>query len=156
MLVAAVGLEGLGRLGRLGRLGIATVVLGQLMFINIVYFPYSTGYYNALARDPNVNFDRDIEALSVKEAMDYVHRRYGNVRIFFTIGGHLSRYYLTQGDWYMNEDKGERDIIVEVNKASHFRFSDIDASLSGYTMIHEIRRGDAIFARIYKKGSVLP
>lgn len=153
MLLAAVGLEGLGRLGKLGRLGgwvIATVVVGQLIFINVLYFPYSTGYYNVLARDPNVNFDRDIEALSVKEAIDYVHQRYGNVRIYFTIGGHQSRYYLTPGDWYVNTDQGKGDIVIVVNKVSHFRISDYVAQyLSGYTPIHEIRRGEEIFAWIY-------
>lgn len=155
LLMAAIGLEWFFRKKRhfvaLGIMLVA-VIIGQMISINATYFPYSTGYYNVLARNPNVNFDRDILALSVKETMDYVHRRYGNVRIFFTIGGHLSRYYLTQEDRYINADQGQGDIIIVVNKASHFQIADFVAKfLGGYTMIHDIHRGDAVFAWIYKR-----
>jgi hypothetical protein len=152
--VAAIGLEWFfQKKHHLRATGImlGAIIVGQLVFINVLYFPYSTGYYNVLARDPNVNFDRDIEALSVKEAVAYVHQKYGNVRVFFTIGGHLSRYYLLPGDMYMNGNIGG-DIVIVINKASHFSISDYVAqSLGGYTMVHVISRGDAIFAWIYKK-----
>jgi 4-amino-4-deoxy-L-arabinose transferase-like glycosyltransferase len=154
MLVAAVGLEILGGLGKPGKVLvrlIACVVIGQLIFINVLYFPYSTGYYNVLARNANVNFDRDIEALSVKEAMDYVHRMYGNVRIYLPIGGHLSWYYMIPGDGYISVQDGA-NIVILVNKASHFRMFDYAANYLGdYTMVHQISRGNAIFALIYKK-----
>jgi hypothetical protein len=155
ILVAAIGLEWFFQkkqhLVTTGIMLTAIILLGYMLSINISLFPYSTGYYNILARDPNINFDRDIEALSVKEAVVYLHRVYGNVRVYFGIGGHQSWYYLTPGDQYVYTPK-DADVIVLVNKASHFRISELVAqALSGYTMVHDIRRGNAIFAWIYKK-----
>ena len=131
---------------------VGVIILGQMVYINASLFPYSTGYYNMLARADNTNFDRDIEALSVKEAMDYIHGQYGDTSVFFQIGGHLSWLYLTPKDHYVFPQQGMPDVVVVANKASHVRISEFEKQLpSGYTMVHELTRGDAIFAWIYKK-----
>ena len=154
VLVAAIGLEWFfQKKHRFPTTGVmlGAIILGQMIYINVSLFPYSTGYYNVLAQNPNTNFDRDIEALSVKEAVDYIHQRYGDVRMFSSIGGHLSWYYLTPGDRYMYTEQGA-DTVIVVNKASHIQIADyVPRFLTGYTMVHEIRRGDAIFAWIYRR-----
>jgi len=122
-----------------------------MIYINATLFPYSTGYYNVLARNPNVNFDRDIEALSVKEAMEYVRTTLGNVRVFCTLGGHQSWYYLEPGLRYVFTPN-EADVVVVVNKASHRMTPDHSPDmLSEFTLVHEICRGDAVFAWVYRR-----
>jgi hypothetical protein len=153
LLVAAIGLEWFFQKKqhlRATGITLGAIILGQMIYINAVFFPFSTGYYNILARSPNTNFDRDIEALSVKEAVEFIHQKYGNVRVFFSIGGHQSWYYLTPADRYVYTPQ-DADIVVLVNKASHFRISDATRTLAGYTMVHEIRRDNAIFAWIFRK-----
>lgn len=148
VLLAAIGME---QLGRLGRWGVGALVVGQLLFINVTYFPYSTGYYNVLAKNPNVRFDRDIEALSVKEGIEYLHTKYGAIRLWSPIGGHLSWYYLMPEDRYVYSGS-EADSIILVNKSSHIRQTEFDKdSTKSFVLDHVIRRGDAIFAWVYRK-----
>jgi len=154
MLVAALGLEWFfQKKQHLFFTGImlGSIIIGQMIYINATLFPYSTGYYNVLARNPNVNFDRDIEALSVKEAMEYVRTTLGNVRVFCTLGGHQSWYYLEPGLRYVFTPN-EADVVVVVNKASHRMTPDHSPDmLSEFTLVHEICRGDAVFAWVYRR-----
>lgn len=154
MLLAAVGLTQLVKLVKLGKLGktiLAAVILGQLVYINVQYFPYSTGYLNAFARDPNTRFDRDIEALSVKEAMDYLHTTYGNIVVWSPFGGHLSWPYLRELDVYDFTSK-LADSVIFVNKSSHITEKDFLVQLGpSYRLDHVIRRGNAIFGWVYRR-----
>jgi hypothetical protein len=155
MLVAATGLDWFFKKKqhlKMTGVMLGMIIVGQMVYINATLFPYSTGYYNMFARNQNENFDRDIEALSVKEAMEFVHTTYGNVRVFLPIGGHLSWHYLTRQDQYVFPELGRADIVIVVNKTSHQRIADYQAQhLIGYSLVHEIRRGEAIFAWIFKK-----
>ncbi len=135
--------------------GIAWVVSGamlvQLVWINVHYFPYSTGYLNMLASNANAQFDRDIEALSVKEAVEYLHATYGDVRLWSPIGGHLTWYYLTPHDQYVY-GASNADSIVLANKSSHIRRNEFEELLGeAWRLDHTISRGDAEFAWIYRK-----
>jgi len=151
-LLAAFGLSRISGKGiRVACIILAMVILGHLAFIDATYFPYSSGYFNLFAGNPNVRFDRDIEALSVHEAVAYVHAVYGRVRIWVPIGGHLSWYYLTSDDLYVYSAP-DADTIVLVNKSSHFSQKDFAATIADtYHLVHTIFRGDAIFAWIYRK-----
>lgn len=154
MLIAALGLEWFFQKKQhllLTGIMLGGIIIGQMIYINTTLFPYSTGYYNVFARNPNVNFDRDIEALSIKEAMEYVYKTYGNVRVFCTLGGHQSWYYLAPDQQYVFT-KNEADVVIVVNKVSHRTlFTSPSDTLPGFSMVHEIRRADAIFGRIYKR-----
>ena len=126
-------------------------MIAELLFINATYFPYSTGYYNFLARDPNVRFDRDIEALSVKEGVDYVHKTYGAVKLWSPIGGHLSWYYLTQEDRYVYSPE-DADSILLINKSSHIRQAEFHETVrNDFTLDYVIRRGNAVAAWVYRR-----
>lgn len=130
---------------------LAPFVVVQLLFINATYFPYSTGYYNFFAKDANVRFDRDIEALSVKEGVDYLHKKYGAIKLWSPIGGHLSWYYLTSKDQYVYS-ASPADSIILVNKSSHIRQSEFESAIAGdFVLDYEIRRGKGVFMWIYRK-----
>lgn len=151
VLLSAVGLEEAclpaGRLGKLVRLGI----VAHLVFINITLFPYSSGYYNVLARGANENFDRDIESLSVREAMDWLHVRYKNLKVWSPIAGHLAWYLIKPGDVYVYSAE-EADSIILVNKSSHIRKAEFEKELHDtFQLDHVVRRGNAVFAWIYRK-----
>ncbi len=127
------------------------LIVGQLAFINITYFPFSTGYYNLLAKDPNVRYDRDIESLAVKEGVEYLHRKYGNIALWAPIGGHLSWYYLVGGDQYVYYPAGA-DSIILVNKSSHIRESEFTPALSAtHRLDYTIARGPAVFGWVYRR-----
>ncbi|OGG11932.1 hypothetical protein A2Z00_03880 [Candidatus Gottesmanbacteria bacterium RBG_13_45_10] len=130
---------------------IGGILLCHLIFIDITYFPYSTGYLNILAQNPNERFDRDIEALSVKEGVEYLHKKYGTIYVWVPVGGHLSWYYLTGNDVYVyNPDAA--DSIILVNKPSHVSNTDLGALIRDtYVLDYEVRRGDTIFAWVYRK-----
>jgi hypothetical protein len=151
-LFAAFGLSRVSVSGiRMACIVLAIGVLGHLAYIDYTYFPYSSGYFNMFAGNPNVRFDRDIEALSVHEAVGYVHAAYGRVRIWVPIGGHLSWYYLTSGDQYVYSES-DADTIVLVNKSSHSSQKEFAATIANtYQLTHTISRGNAIFAWIYRK-----
>lgn len=129
------------------------IVVGHLMYINVLYFPYSAGYWNALTPNPNKNFDRDVEALSVKEGVEYLHNTYGVIRLFVPIGAHLSWYYLTADDATFDYYHfTEADSIILLNKSSHASFAEANALFKDtFYLDHVIERGDAIFAWIYRK-----
>ncbi len=133
---------------------ISAIILGHMFFINISMFPYSTGYYNFLARDPNTNFDRDIEGFSVKEGMDWLHQTYGSVRVWVPIAAHLSWPYLISTDRYIYTLEGEPDSIIIVNKQTHGA-DRLEASASGenFTLVHTISRGTAVFGWVYRRAS---
>ena len=146
-LIAAVGLE---QLKSPIRWVVFAGVVSHLMFINITYFPYSTGYLNILAQNPNERFDRDIEALSVKEAVDYLHKRYGAIALWAHIGGHLSWHYLTPPDRYAYPQ--DADSIILVNKSSHIRQGGPGLPIGPeFALDHVISRGEAVFAWIYRR-----
>ncbi len=123
----------------------------HLFVVNMLYFPYSTGYLNMFANNPNERFDRDIEALSVKESVDYLHRKYGDITLWSPIGGHLSWYYLTPADRYVYSAT-EADTIILVNKSSHIREKEFRETLpKQFALDNVIVRGNAIFAWIYRQ-----
>jgi hypothetical protein len=128
------------------------IVVGYSVFIDITYFPYSSGYFNMFAPNPNVRFDRDIEAFSVKEGIDYLHTAYKDpIRVWVPIGGHLSWYYLARGDQYVY-NSGDADSIVVLNKSSHFTQQAFEEGIrDSHTLVHTITRGNAIFAWVYRK-----
>ncbi len=148
ILIAAIGIS---RLPKLGKIIAATLIVSQLLYINITLFPYSTGYLNILAKNQNERFDRDIEALSIKEAVDYLHKEYGAIKLWCFIGGHLSWHYLTPLDHYTYPT--EADSIIIVNKASHINQGGpyIPVDPQRFDLVHTISRGDAVFAWIYRK-----
>lgn len=130
---------------------LALVILGHLVVIDTAYVPYSAGYFNLFARDPNARFDRDIEALSVSEAMAYLHAAYGRVRVWVPVGGHLSWYYILKGDQYVYT-ASDADSIILVNKSSHASEREFFATIAGtYQLAHTVSRGDAIFAWIFRR-----
>ena len=129
------------------------IVILHLAFINVLYFPYSAGYWNVLTPNPNKNFDRDVEALSVKEGVEYLHKKYGSFTAFIPIGAHLSWYYLGPHDgtfdYYHYENA---DSIIMLNKSSHASNDSVITLVKDtYYIDHVIRRGNAIFAWIYRK-----
>ena len=129
------------------------IFIVHLVYINSLYFPFSSGYYNFLAQNPNVQFDRDIESLSIREAIDYIHTAHGPSTVWAPLGGHLAWYYLTSGDRYVY-NAPEADSIILINKSSHFSKQEFELSLpSGYHVEHIIARGNEIFAWIYRKSS---
>jgi len=151
-LLAAFGISRISSRGiHLFCIVLAIGILGHLAFIDSTYFPYSSGYFNMFAVNPNVLFDRDIEALSVHEAVAYVHAAYGRVRIWVPIGGHLSWYYLTTGDIYVYSAT-DADTIVVINKSSHFSQKEFETTIADtYQLVHTISRDNAIFAWIYRR-----
>ncbi len=150
-LFSAIGLETILRFWpKTGRV-LAFVTLGYLLGINGMLFPYSSGYYNEFVKSPNSNFDRDIEGLSIKEAMDWLHARYKNFRVWAPIAGHLAWYWTQLGDAYVYSAP-EADFIILVNKSSHMRRAELEANIGQtFELIHTVRRGTAQFAWIYKR-----
>jgi hypothetical protein len=151
-LCAAVFLQAVSR-SRLRFLAFlaGTGIVVHLMVINITYFPYSAGYYNVVTKSANTNFDRDIEALSVKEGVDYLHKTYGTVALWAPIGGHLSWYYLNPPDRYVY-NSSDADSIILINKSSHIREQEFTSIISDtYRIVHTITRGNAVFAWVYRK-----
>ncbi len=128
------------------------VAVFSLVHINVQYFPYATGYYNVFARNPNELYDRDIEGLAIKEGIDYLHSRYGNITLWAPISGHQSWYYLRGGDQYVYTTQQANSIIL-INKSSHISRKDFEKSLAGtgFEHDHTIRRGDAEFGWVYRK-----
>ncbi len=151
ILLAAEGLDIFARQWRKTATVVAVVTIGYLIFVNITLFPYSSGYYNELARNANTNFDRDIEALSVGEAMDWLHNRYGAVRVWARIGGHLAWYWVRSGDTYVYGPE-TADFIILVNKSSHITRPDFEKYIGpAFRLDHVVSRSDAILAWIYKR-----
>jgi hypothetical protein len=154
MLVAAFGVQYLGQILKrytYALLAISMAVLLPMVWINTVYFPYSTGYLNGLARNPNTAFDRDIEALSVREAVAYAHQTYGVLTLWSPIGGHLSWYYLSSNDRYVYT-ADEADTIILVNKSSHIRQEEFAQLVQkSHRLDAVIERGGAVFAWVYRK-----
>ncbi len=129
----------------------AEIIVIHLLYINVTYFPYAAGYYNILARNPNTGFDRDIESLTIKEAVDYIHTSYGPTTIWAPLGGHLSWYYMTKGDTYVYNAPDAKFIIL-INKSSHFTEHEFYAGIAdSYMYDHMITRNGNIFAWIYKR-----
>jgi hypothetical protein len=161
ILISVIGsekiLEFVTKRYRTGRLLCHFVVLllcFYLISINLTLFPYSSGYFNSFAHNTNQQFDRDIEALSVREAVEYLHKQYGPLKLWSPIGGHLSWYYLNPYDTYVYS-KEEADSIILVNKSSHIRQEEFEKIISpSYSLDHTITRGDAIFAWIYRKTDI--
>ena len=153
IILGAIGVETLWTTRAKWLYGIVGVlIIGQLVYINWLYFPYSTGYYNAIANNPNTNFDRDIEALTVRDGMDYLHAHYKNLRLWLYIGGHLSWYSLAPGDQYVYT-QDEADATILINKGSHITPGAFESRfLKGeFVLVHTITRGSAVFGWVYKR-----
>ncbi len=162
ILLAGIGAEFVGRwlmvvLSRNLRIrphavlaGISLLCILYLAFINGTYFPYSTGYYNALAIRPDTRFDRDITGLAIKEGLDYLHAQYGNVSLWAPISGHQSWYYLREYDNYVYT-QADADSIILINKRSHVRREDLEEMIPQYTLVYTISRGDAVFGWVYRR-----
>jgi len=149
MLLCGVGVEAISR--RLYPVILGGIV-GYLILINVSYFPYSTGYVNMFVSNPNINLDRDIEGLSVKEGIDWLHQAYGDVSVWIPISSHTGWVYVRGGRDQIVRDVSGASFIIVVNKASHLRVTDyISTLVSGCTLVHEIRRGTAVFGWVYKK-----
>ncbi len=152
MLVSALALDWIARRFRPVAVVAAVAAIAQLVWINVSVFPYSTGYYNMFASMANINFDRDIEGLSVKEGMDWLHQTYGHLKVWVPIAGHLSWSYLTAGDRYIYTLEERPDSIIIVNKQTHDADSlRILVAQNNFTLVHTISRGSAIFGWIYKR-----
>jgi len=160
LIMASLGLATLaGWLSRLLKLGkqaliiqiLALALVVYLVGINFSYFPYSVGYLNLLAASPNQNFDRDVEGISVKEAIDWLHANYGAVKVWIPINAHQTWYYLTREDEDMASQTQNSDYIILINKGSHARRWEFeqDPLLQNFTLLHTITRGQAIFGWIY-------
>jgi hypothetical protein len=127
------------------------IIIIHLMIVNTVYFPFSTGYYNILVKNPNTQFDRDIEALSMKEAVQYLHTTYGGIHVWVPLAGHLSWFYLNANDSFVHTALFA-DSIILINKSSHFSQETFHSWLGGAFVIdHTIVRGDAVYAWIYRR-----
>jgi 4-amino-4-deoxy-L-arabinose transferase-like glycosyltransferase len=157
LLVAAIGLEWFFQKKqhlRTTGIMVAVIILGYMFYINVSMFPYSTGYYNILAQDPNTNFDRDIEGFSVKEGMDFLHRSYGPVKVWVPIAAHLSWPYLTSVDQYIYMLENGPDSIIIVNKQTHGSDNTrLVAQQNHFTLVHTISRGKAVFGWVYRRTS---
>lgn len=152
MLLVGVGLDALTKYGKAGTYAayiVAVFIVLSVAGIDAIYFPYSAGYYNILARDANNNYDREIEGLSVKEGVDYLHKTYGAVKLWVTVPGHLSWYYLNKNDQYVYS-KEEADSIIVINKRSHIGSEPVPV-IDMFRVDHVITRGNAIFAWIYRR-----
>lgn len=154
ILLGAIGLERLGKLGSLGKIGVVTIgglVIMQMAYVNVTFFPYATGYYNVLAKEPNTRYDRDIEALTIKEGVEYLHTTYGPVALWAPLGGHLSWYYMISGDQYVYTSVNA-DSIVVINKSSHFKPSEFDEAIgTTFRKDYTIARNDAVFGWVYRR-----
>ncbi len=154
-LLAAFGLSWIAeRFPRVAAV-VSVAAIGQLMFIAVVYFPYNTGYYNALAASPNVNFDRDVEGLSVKEGIDWARKTYGRLRLFVPVAAHLSWYYLTPSDSY-EFSLARADTVVLINKQSHridTQYLEFERAKKEFSLVYTIRRGNAVFGWVYRRVS---
>ncbi len=123
-----------------------------LLLLNLLYFPYSTGYFNMLARNPNTLFDRDIEGLAVKEGVEYLRQKYGHMLLWVPVAGHVSWYEVTAADQYVYNDT-DADSIVLINKRSHIIPEEFTGLLHpSFHLDHTITRGDAVFGWVYRKG----
>lgn len=152
MLLAAIAFDLLYKKWRYAAIIIALISVGHLVWINATLFPYSTGYYNIFAKDPNVNFDRDMEGLSIKEEMDWLHSHYGSVKVWAPIAAHLSWPYLTATDRYIFEPGSGADSIIIINKQVHNAIGERSlATKRGFTLVHTISRGDAVFGWVYRR-----
>lgn len=151
VLLSTLGLSAVSRHWPKTATIIAAVTLLHLATINAILFPYSSGYYNALVPGANERFDRDIEALSVRESIDWLHETYGAIRLYLPIGKHLGWYLLTAEDHdaYRIEDA---DTVVLVNKSSHIRRSEFEQTIpADFELVHTISRGKSAFAWIYRR-----
>jgi hypothetical protein len=152
MLLSALALDWVIRRWRLVGIAIAVITVGQLIWINASLFPYSTGYYNMFASNANINFDRDIEGLSAKEGMDWLHHTYGAVNVWVPIAAHLSWPYLTSADRYIFTLEGGPDSIIVVNKQTHDADSLRELAVGeNFTLVHIISRGMAVFGWVYRR-----
>jgi hypothetical protein len=153
MLTTSLALDWVAHRWRLVAITVAVITVGQLIWINASLFPYSTGYYNMLARSQNTNFDRDIEGLSVKEGMDWLHLTYGAVAVWVPIAAHLSWPYLTTADRYIFTPEDGPDSIIVVNKQSHADSLRSLAALKNINLVHTISRGPAVLGWVYRRSS---
>ena len=153
ILLAAYGLSLVSttKVFRVGAFVLGVAIVAHLLYINTLYFPYSTGYLTLFAHDPNTNFDRDIEGLSVKEAADYVKAHFAHPTIAVPIAGHLSWYYLPEDSQFVYT-VGRADTIILINKMSHI-LSTLPGQLdlTGFTKVYTIERGTSVFGWVYRK-----
>lgn len=146
-LLAAVGL---GRLGKWWGLGGILVVL-YLVFVNAVYFPFSTGYYNFFTKNPDNTLDRDIEALSVKPGIDWVHAHAPNAKIWIPIAAHTAWPYVGHDELVGTSQAA--DYIIVVNKLSHrIKYPDL-ASMppKRFTTVYTVTRGGNTFGWVFRR-----
>jgi len=130
------------------------VCLPYLCFLAWHFFPYNSGYVNALVRNPNTTLERDYGGVSVAEAVRLAHTfKSGPSRFFVPIAGHLSWYYLSYGDSYVY-GVDDADILILINKPSHIIKTTFDTEVSSmFELKGSVIRGNDDFAWIYVKRS---
>ena len=133
---------------------VTAILMTQLVFINFLYFPHSAGYLNMIARNPNQSYDRDIEGLAVKEGMDYLHSKYGDIVVWVPFVGHLSWYDIQEGDRYVYRG-AEADSIILINKGSHFNRMNVNESQAfkngDFAIDRTITRGNAVIGWVWRR-----
>jgi len=131
------------------------ICLTHITFVNLHLFPYGTGYVNALAQNPNEALERDFSGLAMKEGVEMAHRLYGgSIALFAPIAGHLSWYWLTEGDLYVYTPE-HANVMILINKSSHISKMQLDTEISGmFELKGVVRRGRDEFAWIYVKRKV--
>jgi hypothetical protein len=151
--------EGIDRLFKkkykvsLGFVVVSSIVIVQLISILIQYFPYTSGYINRLVPNSSTLMDRDFSGLAVHEGLRYVKEHFESSSLWVPIAGHLSWYYLRPEyrDLYVYTPQ-DADTVIFVNKPSHSNVHDLTGLLPpDYQLVHEIKRGDAIFGWVYRR-----
>lgn len=153
-LLCGVGIEAVGRRAYPMLLG---GIVGYLVLINYMYFPYSTGYLNIFAENPNMNADRDIEGLSVKEGIDWLHKTYGDVTVWIPIAEHNGWVYIREGRDQIVRNQSMGNFVIVVNKLSHWaKFPEFKTfpAIQGFVLDHVISRGNAVFGWVYRRPTV--
>lgn len=163
ILFAFVGLETIGEalfsriqkknVQRIVTIGLPVVILLHVLFISYSLFPYTTSYVNFLVGNPNQLMDRDYGGLSVKEAMDRLHKKKQHMSVLVPIAGHLSWYYLEKDDTYAYwTDFAQAAILV--NKSSHSTREEFEKAVGpDFELVDTVSRGRDIFAWIYLRKS---
>ena len=107
-----------------------------------------------IARNPNQSYDRDIEGLAVKEGMDYLHSKYGDIVVWVPFVGHLSWYDIQEGDRYVYRG-AEADSIILINKGSHFNRMNVNESQAfkngDFAIDRTITRGNAVIGWVWRR-----
>jgi hypothetical protein len=130
---------------------IMTIALGFNIWVVASLFPYGAGYINSIANDPNSLYDRDIEALVVREGMEYINTKYPPIKVWIPIAAHLSWYYARFPQQFVTAP-GDAGAILLINKSSHVPREKLESFAgSAFTLAHTIQRGSSVFGWIYRR-----